>query len=79
MTIQDVIDYTNTMIISWYDLAKRDYGVVGSGKAHYNKDKNCVVVEYVENGEEKQWAMAFYPEYLENGIDWVYKCWQELS
>jgi hypothetical protein len=79
MTIQNVINYTDEKILNWYESAKREYNVIGAGKTHYNKANNEIVVEYTENGDSKTWSMAFYPEYLENGIDWVYKCWQELS
>ena len=78
--IQTMIDYTNTKIESWYKEALTSYSVKGSGKAHYNKSNDEVVVEYTENGKQKTWSMAFYPEYLEdNGIAWVYNCWMELA
>lgn len=77
--INEVIEYTNTRIIGWYENAKSDYGIVGAGKAHYNKDNNEVVVEYTENGESKTWSMAYYPEYLREPMSWVYNCWSELA
>jgi len=78
--IQTMIQYTNSKIESWYKEVLNTYGIKGSGKAHYNKQSNEVVVEYVENGKQKTWSMAFYPEYLEdNGIAWVYNCWMELA
>lgn len=77
--IQRMINYTNTKIVKWYSNVKKEYNVIGSGKAHYNKKNNTVVVEYIENGEQKTWSMAFYPEYLSNGLDWVFNCWGELA
>lgn len=79
MTIQDAINNTNAQIVGWYKNAEIDYNVIGSGKAYYNKSNNEVVVDYVENGVEKTWSMAFYEEYLENGINWIYYCWSELA
>ena len=77
--IQTMIENTNSRILNWYENAKIDYGVIGSGSTHYNKKENKIVVEYIEDGEQKTWEMAFYPEYLENGINWVFDCWAELA
>ena len=77
--IQIAIHYTNKRIASWYADAKKDYNVNGSGSAHYNKATDEVVVEYLENGVQKTWSMCFFPEYLENGINWIFDCWAELS
>ena len=79
MTIQNMIEYTNDRILNWYRNAKREYGVIGAGKAHYNKGNDSVVIEYTENGISSTWEMAFYPEYLSNGKDWVFNCWSELA
>jgi len=79
MTIQDVINYTNEKISNWYTSVKKEYNVIGAGFAHYNKENDSVVVEYTENGIQETWEMAFYPEYLENGVDWVFNCWSELA
>jgi len=76
--IQNAIDHTQEKIKTWYEQVKTDYNVIGSGTAHYNKSKNEVVVEHIEDGIQKTWSMAFYPEYLENGIDWIFNCWSEL-
>ena len=78
--IQTMINYTNSKIAGWYKEVLTSHNVKGSGKAHYNKANDEVVVEYTENGEQKTWSMAFYPEYLEdNDIAWVYNCWMELA
>lgn len=77
MTIQNAINNTNNKIANWYKNAKLDYNVNGAGTAHYNKNQNEVVVEYKEDGVQKTWSMAFYPEYIENGIDYIYNCWSE--
>ena len=79
MTIQEVINHTDSRIEDWYLTVKREYGVKGAGKTHYNKKENSIVVEYTENGVQKTWSMAFYPEYLSNGINWVFDCWSELA
>ena len=79
MTIQAMINNTNERINNWYANVKEEYGVKGSGSAHYSKEENKVVVEYVENGVQNTWEMAFYPEYMENGLNWVFNCWSELA
>jgi hypothetical protein len=76
--MKKLIEYTNVRISTWYADAKKDYGVMGSGSARFENDK--IFVDYTENGEEKQWSMPFYPEYLkEQKIDWVFNCWSELA
>lgn len=73
-----LIEYTNNKIAQWYYNAKKDYNVIGSGKVRFTEDS--VIVDYIENGEQKTWSMAFYPEYLkEQKIDWVFNCWSELA
>jgi hypothetical protein len=66
--IQTMIQFTNAKIEAWYKEAFNSYGVKGAGKAHYNKANDEVVVEYTENGKQKTWKMAFYPEYLEDKL-----------
>jgi hypothetical protein len=78
MDIQNLIDYTNLRIKNWYVNVKCEYGVIGSGKVRFTEDS--VVVDYIEDGEQKVWSMAFYPEYLKTArIDWVFNCWYELA
>ena len=79
LAIQSIINHTNERIKKWYENVKVEYGVTGAGKAHYNKSENEVVVEYTEDGVQSTWRMAFYPEYIENGINWVFDCWSELA
>ena len=75
---KEVISYTNTKLVSWYINAKSDYNVTGSGQLRFTEDS--AIIEYIENGQQKTWSMAFYPEYLqEQKIDWVYNCWMELA
>ena len=77
--IQKVINYTNKRIEEWYKNALINYNVKGRGVAHYDKKENKVVVEYVEDGKQKKWEMAYYPEYVtENRIDWIFDCWRSL-
>ena len=78
--INKMIQYTNDEIKRWYKEASLSYGVRGAGNAHYNKQNNEVVVEYVENGVQQTWRMAYYPEYInEHNISWVFNCWAELA
>jgi hypothetical protein len=73
-----VTDYTNNKIANWYLNAKKEYGVIGSGKVRFTSDS--VIVDYTENGEDKSWSMAFYPEYLkDHKIDYIFNCWSELA
>ena len=78
MSIQEVVNHTNKKIESWYKDIKIQYGVMGVGKCHYNKDGNKMVVVYTEDGKQMTWEMAFYSEYLSNDINWVFDCWSEL-
>jgi hypothetical protein len=76
--MKKLIEFTNAKISNWYINAKKDYGVIGSGSVRFEND--LVIVDYTENGETKDWSMAFYPEYLkEQKIDWVFNCWMELK
>jgi hypothetical protein len=77
--VQGVLHHTQNRIDEWYVEVKEEYGVNGSGTVHYNKKNHEVVVEFKEDGKQKQWSMAFYPEYLENGINWIFDCWAELA
>ena len=73
-----IINYTNERLQNWYYNAKKDYGVIGSGSVRFTDDS--VIVDYIENGEKKEWSMAFYPEYLKDEkIDYVFNCWSELA
>ena len=76
--MEKLIAFTNAKILNWYTNAKNDYGVIGSGLVRFTNDS--VIVDYIENGEKKEWSMAFYHEYLkEQKIDWVFNCWSELA
>lgn len=76
--MEKLIAFTNAKISNWYANAKKDYGVIGSGSVRFTNDS--AIVDYIENGEKKEWSMAFYPEYLkEQKIDWVFNCWAELA
>ena len=77
MTTQRILNFTNERLNNWYANAKIDYNVDGFGTAKIEDNK--VIVNYTENGESKVWSMAFYPEYISNGIDWVFNCWMELA
>ena len=77
--IQEIINYTNKRIENWYKNVLIDYNVKGSGNAHYNQKESKIVVEYIEDGIMKEWEMYFVPEYLTNGIDWIFDCWSSLA
>lgn len=79
MTIQDIVNITDSKIINWYSNAKSEYGVIGSGKTSYCSIKKEISVVYTENGITNNWSMDFYPEYIRNGNNWVFNCWQELA
>ncbi len=72
---QTVIERTNNRIGAWYINAKKDFNVVGSGTCKI--EGNEFIVNFIENGVSKEWKMAFYPEYLENGVDYLFNCWAE--
>ncbi len=74
--MKKLISYTNKRIAEWYLNAKTDYGVIGSGKVRYEKNK--VIIDFIEDGKKFTWSMVFYPECLiEQDIDWVFNCWAE--
>lgn len=76
--MKTLINYTNNRISNWYLNVKKEYGVIGSGKVRFTSDS--VIVDYVEDGEQKTWSMAFYAEYLkEQKIDYIFNCWSELA
>ena len=79
MNILDLIEYTDERITKWYKQAKEDYGVIGVGKTYYNDKENKIIIEYTEDGIKNTWEMAFYLEYLNYDINWVFNCWCELA
>lgn len=78
MKIFKAINHTQKKLDSWYINAKKDFGVIGSAQVFIYEDKNNVTIKYKEDGIEKIWSMPFYPEYLENGMDWIFNCWAEF-
>jgi|LakMenE01Jun11ns_1017448.scaffolds.fasta_scaffold7944985_1 hypothetical protein len=77
-TIADLTKYTNERIVNFYITVKECYGVIGSGLVRFTEDS--VIVDYIEDGKELTWSMAFYPEYLKShSINWVFDCWAELA
>lgn len=71
-----LINYTNSKLNNWYNNAKLDYGVIGSATCKISGNK--FIVNFIEDGEAKEWSMAFYPEYVEeNGMDYFYNVWME--
>lgn len=79
LTIQGLIEYTNSEIDRWYENVKEEYGVIGFGNAKYDKENDQIVVEYTEDGNANTWSLPFYEEYLKSQkISWVFDCWTEL-
>lgn len=80
LTIQGLIEYTNSEIDRWYENVKEEYGVIGFGNAKYDKENDQIVVEYTEDGNANTWSLPFYEEYLKTQkISWVFDCWTELA
>ena len=80
LTIQGLIEYTNSEIDRWYENVKEEYGVIGFGNAKYDKENDQIVVEYTEDGKANTWSLPFYEEYLKSQkISWVFDCWTELA
>lgn len=75
ITIQEIIEFTNSELKRWYCDVKDEYGVIGDGEASYDAENNVIRVVYTENGVINTWEICFYPEYVENGINWVFNCW----
>jgi len=74
--INKVINHTQELLNDWYKEVKKVYEVNGAAIIYFNE--NNMFVEYVEDGIKKTWSMCFYPEYIENGINWVFNCWMEV-
>jgi len=70
-----LIRFTNSKLKSWYEYAKADYNVDGSGESKIEGNK--FIVNYVENGIKKTWNTFYHPEYLDHGIDLFYNIWAE--
>lgn len=72
--IQQVIDYTNFKLQDWYKNVKIDYGVDGKGRCTY--ENNNVVINYTEDGVEKQWQYGFYSDERK---EFYFNVWMEQS
>lgn len=80
LTIQGLIEYTNSEIDRWYENVRKEYGVIGFGDTKYDKDNDQIVIEYTEDGNSNTWSLPFYEEYLKTQkISWVFDCWTELA
>jgi len=73
---EQLIQHVNIKLISWYKNAKRDYGVIGEGKASIKEGR--FIIDYIEDGVEKNWEICHYPEYIiEQGLNYYYDVWEE--
>jgi len=72
-----IINHTNEKLNNWYKNAKIDYNVKGSASCKI--ENGSFIINYTENGVSKVWSMAFYPEYLEFGLDYFYNVWGEQA
>lgn len=80
LTIQGLIEYTNSEIDRWYENVRKEYGVIGFGDTKYDKGNDQIVIEYTEDGNSNTWSLPFYEEYLKTQkISWVFDCWTELA
>ena len=80
MTVQEIINYTDSQIKDWYKTSEEEYGVVGHGKTSYIESEQQIKVEYTENGLDKTWTMYFHENYtVSESIDWVFNCWMEQA
>jgi len=70
--LQTIIDSTNQKLSQWYDNARRDYGVDGSATCKY--ENNLIIIDYIEDGEEKQFSYGYYPEEKK---DYYFNVWME--
>lgn len=75
MTTLNVINHTNNKIANWFKNSKTDFNVTGEGVASIENDQ--FVINYEEDGVEKKWSTAFYPEYLEFNKDYFFNVWME--
>ncbi len=73
-TDKQYIEFTDKKLKSWYKNAKKDYGVVGSGKASIKDDE--FTIKYVENGNSKEWSIGYFPSNREE-LDFYYNVWSE--
>ena len=47
----------NTKLSKWYETAKLDFGIVGSGVARMEGEN--LVIDYTEDGVQKTWEKSF--------------------
>lgn len=73
--MKNLVNYTNSRLKNWYETAKLEYNVIGSG--HLKIENDRAIINYTENGEDKVWSMFFVPEYLNNGIDYIFNVWMD--
>jgi hypothetical protein len=73
--MKDLIEYTNKRLITWFENAKIDFGVIGSGSAKIEGSR--FIVETIENGESNEWSAYFHESYLSHGLDYFFDCWME--
>lgn len=73
---EQLIQHVNAKLVGWYKNAKRDYGVIGEGKASIKEDR--FIIDYVEDGVKKTWEICHHLQYIiDAGFNYYYEVWQE--
>lgn len=73
-----VENFTNNKLNNWYENAKLDFNITGSGNCKVEGD--VIKIDYIEEGVSKNWSMPFYPEYVkENGLGYFFNVWMEQA
>lgn len=76
MNINSIIAHTNLRLKKWYENAKKDYDVAGSGVATFNEVKNEIVIDFLENDVQKRWSISNFEN---ENIDFVFCVWMEQA
>ena len=73
---QNVVNYTNSRLATWYESVKEDFGINGFGVAKFNSDNNSIVIEYSENGQSDVFVVE---DWIEEGIEYTFNVWMEIG
>jgi hypothetical protein len=75
-TLAAHIQTANAKLANWYKNAKRDYAVIGEGKATVEGDR--FIINYTEDGVAKNWSMKFWTEERYD-VDYFFNVWMEQA
>lgn len=74
--LENILEYTNMRLVNWYVNAKRDYGIIGEGKAEIKED--MLVINYIEDGVNKNWSHKIDMDDLRyTPVDYFFEIWAE--